>query len=364
MARKTVGFVELEWTCRQCGTRNPGTQKSCSSCGAAMGEEGQFELPSEQELIADQEKLAEAERAPDIHCPYCGARNRAGSERCSQCSGSLVDGKTREKGRVMGAFKTEPVPEMPCPFCGTPNPAKAVKCKKCGGNLKKAPAVAPLAQPAKVAATSKSRLGIGATSILAFLCIIAAAILIFGSRTSDTTAVVQSVWWQRSVPIMEMRPVEYEAWADEIPSSAQRGSCGTKHRRTVQEPVAGAEEVCGTPYTIDQGTGIGKVVQDCEYRIYDQWCTYSVSEWTAVDMVAAEGTDLNPRWPLLAPQSNQREGDRWSESYLITFRVEDENDTYEYKVDTAGEFAGFAVGSRWTLKVNTFGNVTDVQPAR
>jgi ribosomal protein L40E len=368
MTQKTVGYVELEWTCTYCGTRNPGTQKKCSGCGAMMGEEDQFEAPVQQELITDEAKLAQAKRGlPDIHCPYCGTRNVARSEKCKHCGGDLTGAVEREKGRVVGAYREGPVADVPCPYCGTPNPANAVKCKKCGGTLQK-PVETPLAEPppAAPAATPKPRSRFAGIAIgaVALLCIVAAAVFfILSGRTTDTPAVVQSVLWERSIEIMEERPVTHEDWEDQIPSGAVIGSCSKEYRRTQSEPAPGAEEVCGTPYTIDQGDGTGKVVQDCEYRIYDNRCEYTVNEWTVVDRAVMQGSDLNPQWPRMSLQSGQREGNQ-AEEYVVTFRADDSNETYTYHVDSADEFSRFNVGSYWTLKVNTFGDVTGAEPAK
>ena len=80
-------------------------------------------------------------------------------------------------------------------------------------------------------------------------------------------------------------------------------------RRTNREP--NALEVCGTPYTVDKGTGYGEVVQDCVYQIMDNMCEYTVIEWQQVDQVVEEGNDLQPIWPALAlgrePARRQKE---------------------------------------------------------
>jgi predicted RNA-binding Zn-ribbon protein involved in translation (DUF1610 family) len=103
MTRKTVGYVELEWTCPNCGTRNRGTDKKCVACGLPQPADIAFEQQVQEELITDQAVAQQAQQGPDIHCPYCGTRNLAGAERCKQCGGDLVGGKARESGRVVGA---------------------------------------------------------------------------------------------------------------------------------------------------------------------------------------------------------------------------------------------------------------------
>jgi hypothetical protein len=32
MPQETVGFVNLEWICKRCGSKNPGTTKICVGC--------------------------------------------------------------------------------------------------------------------------------------------------------------------------------------------------------------------------------------------------------------------------------------------------------------------------------------------
>ena len=361
MTQKTVGYVELEWTCKRCGTKNPGTLKACANCGAAMSDQDKFEAPAQQELIQDKEKLAQAARGPDIHCPYCGTRNAAGTEICTQCGGNLKDAQARQQGQVMGAFQAGPAAQVRCPACGTLNPANAARCTNCGSAL--APgAVAPppaLAAAPAPKAGSKAALAI----ILGVIAVVACAGLLFAfslaGRTKDISAVVQSVRWQRSIQVMEIRPVERTGWEDQAPAEAEIGQCTQKLRSTQNEPAPGAEEVCGTPYSVDQGNGIAKVVQDCQYKVYDQWCTYSMDEWTVVDTWTAQGSDLNPSWPEQGLLSGQKEGDR-SEDYEVLFQGNGQ--TYTYSIPDAGEFSQYSPGSQWTLKVNGFGAVTEALP--
>jgi hypothetical protein len=101
------------------------------------------------------------------------------------------------------------------------------------------------------------------------------------------------------------------------------------------------------------------VVKDCEYKIYDQWCTYTVDEWTVVDSRVAQGSDYNPYWPELNLYSGQREGERL-EKYQVLFSTDDKD--YTYQLNSPADFAKFTKGSQWKLKINTFGNVNGVEP--
>ncbi len=353
MPRQTLGYVRLEWTCPSCGSRNPGPQKVCSNCGAPQPQDVQFQQAAEDELITDQAEIARAAAGADIHCPYCGTRNAAGAQRCKQCGGDLVGGKVRASGQVVGAFRTGPAQPVNCPACGAGNSGTALKCAQCGASLAQArPQPQAQPQPAFVPA-SKGRGGlfVGCAVVLVIALCAALGIAFSGILTpaKDASGQVRSVAWTRTIAIEALAPVTHEDWRDSVPAGAVLGRCTEKYHHTQQDPAPGAEEVCGTPYTVDQGSGYAEVVQDCEYRVYEDWCTYTVQEWREIDEVSATGTDLNPRWPDARLASSQREGDR-EESYEVVF-LGDDDKQYTYRTDNAAEFARCQVGSRWALKV-------------
>ena len=101
MTKETLGYVRLEWTCSNCGSKNPGPEKTCGNCGAPQPEDVVFEQPAQEELIADEDAIAQAEAGPDIHCAYCGARNPATAETCSQCGADVKEGEARASGQVL-----------------------------------------------------------------------------------------------------------------------------------------------------------------------------------------------------------------------------------------------------------------------
>lgn len=358
MPQETVGYVNLEWTCKRCGAKNPGTTKICSGCGAVMSETDKFDVPVQQELITDQATIAAIEKGPDKTCQYCGARNTATALLCSQCGADLSGARERKTGEVLGAFSAEKKPDVKCPYCGEMNPATALKCSKCAGSL----AQRPIDQPAPKQPAAPAKRNplimygvIGAIVVAVIVC----GLLLF--RTSDTSAQVKGVQWQRAIEIMEERPVEHETWRDEVPGAATLGSCQQKVRRTQDSPAPNSEKVCGTPYTVDTGTGAGKVVQDCQYDVKDDWCAYTQLEWTVVDSAEVKGTDTNPQWPDLQLTSGQREGDR-TEAYRVIF-VSDGKD-YIMSVSSPNELDTYTTGSRWKLKVNALGGVLSAEPAK
>jgi predicted nucleic acid-binding Zn ribbon protein len=330
MTQETLGYVRLEWTCRRCGGKNPGPEKLCVHCGASIDEQEQFELPEVQEFVTDAEELKKAAAGPDIHCPYCETRNPAGSTVCSQCGGSLAEGVVRASGHVVGAPPTaRPTAE---------------------------PQVAPRAAALKGKKPWYLFAGIAA---LLLVCCVGAYLLFRPSQ--DINGVVRDVSWERRIGIEELQPVSHEDWRDEIPSNAELGSCQKKeHHTQSEEPPPGveAEKVCGTPYTIDTGSGYGKVVQDCEYTIYEDWCEYTREEWQEVDVSIASGHDSNPYWPQANLASGQREGEQYEE-YTVDFDTDGKS--YTYHPSDADEFSRYAIGSKWVLNVNALGGLVSVE---
>jgi len=64
MAKKILGYVEMEWTCPRCGVKNPGSRKTCAACGGPQPVDTKFQQREGQPLIEDEgaEKIAQARR--------------------------------------------------------------------------------------------------------------------------------------------------------------------------------------------------------------------------------------------------------------------------------------------------------------
>lgn len=357
MVKQTVGYVDLEWTCPNCGNRNPGTAIKCATCGNPQPEAVEFEAGAGGELLSDEEKIARAKAGPDVACPYCGTRNLATAERCKQCSGDLQGGEKREAGRVVGAYRPEAAPPIACTNCGTENPATATKCASCGAPLGK-PASAPETKPAKPAGAGMPRWLIPAIIVAIVACI--AFFAAQSLRRSQNVVEVQGVQWQRRILVQALLPVTLTGWLDEVPADATVTRCNGRVRSVSPDPVPNSVEVCGTPYIVDTGTGVGEVVKDCEYQVSDSWCVYETLDWVFAPALVAEGTDINARWPDTRLDDNQREAGR-EESYSVTLGGDGED--YRLPVPSLEQLQEYTPGSRWTIEVNGFGQITDIQPA-
>jgi hypothetical protein len=155
--------------------------------------------------------------------------------------------------------------------------------------------------------------------------------------------------------------VEYNAWWDQVPQDAAVVSCQEEVRRVQDFPAPNAREVCGTPYTVDTGTGMGRVVQDCQYEVYEDMCSYRVNEWRVVDVIEASGSGFAPTWPAASLLPRQRLG-AGTERYECIIAVDDR--WYTYSPATFDEYLQCEPGSQWQLEVNSFGNLMSIQPVQ
>jgi len=331
MARKSLGFVPLIWVCPYCETQNPGPIKTCTSCGAPQPDDVEFLQVDEEKFnfIKDEALIRMAKAGPDIHCPFCGTRNPSTAELCSNCGGELsLGGKAREAG---GKVRTA---------------AEAQKSTK--------PESAP--KPKKKIGRRTAIIAVIGSVVVIAACIVLILIL---TKTDDIQAVVTDVGWERSIAIEMYTTVTESDWWDEVPADAEVLSCSQEYRYTSDQPEPNSTEVCGEEYVEDTGTGVGEVVQDCVYEVYDDYCDYTVMDWVVVDTVTESGDDLLPYWPDSNLTADQREGER-EETYTIVFAGDGE--TYTYKTSDASLFTMAEPGSEWLLSVNKLG-VQSIEPA-
>jgi hypothetical protein len=365
MTQETVGYVNLEWDCPKCGTRNPGTEKICVSCGAAQPQDVQFKQAAGQVARQDETLKKVAESGADIHCGFCGTRNPAGAEICSQCGADLKKGVRREAGKVIGAYQATPVRQIACPSCGQANAETVARCVNCGAPISVSPSHQSSAVPVGSKTGSRNNglwIAGGVVAALIVICLIGTAIFLATSR-SDQTGTVQSATWQTMVVIEQLGPVSHQDWQDQIPQDAQVGQCTDKVRTVQDSQPSGMKynKVCGTPYTVDTGSGVGKVVQDCQFEVLDAYCDYTVQEWREVNQARQSGTNFSPAYAQPTLSANQRLGQQ-SIMYVVVFKTA--KDQYEYQVANLEEFKRFSPGSHWTLSINGFGQIVGVEPAQ
>ncbi|HQN05599.1 MAG TPA: zinc ribbon domain-containing protein [Anaerolineaceae bacterium] len=353
MARKSIGYVQLVWFCPSCGTRNPGTQRTCQGCGLPQPGDVKFQKPEQDQAVTDEAVITQAKRGADIHCAYCGARNPAGTTVCIQCGADLTTGIKRDSGEVLGAHQTQAVPEKACPNCKTPNPINSQTCIKCGAPLSQPQAVT---QPPAAAKKLNPIFIIIGIIIAVVLCIILSSALFSGNKSETVSGVVDSVYWERSVAILGLVEVEKEDWYSSIPSDAVLGNCTLRYHHTQDQMADNSQEVCGTPYVVDTGSGVGELVQDCVYEVYMDYCSYTGISWATVDTVTQSGYNLNAAWPQPSLSSQQQLGDR-TEVYICRFDTG--SGLVEYQTRSYEEFSRCQVGKSVDLEISAGGRVLD-----
>lgn len=357
MAKKRLGYVELEWTCPHCGTNNPGPRGFCHACGAPQPKDVAFHQAPAAELLKDEESIRRAQAGADLVCPYCNARNPAGATFCGACGAGLGEADQRSSGRVVGAYRAEHQLEVTCTACGTLNTPENKSCRGCGTPLaRERERSRPERKPAR---TRRISPGIILAASLACVALAVAAVS-WLARTRPTTGRVETLEWQRSISIEAMVPIERQDWRSLVPAGAEILACESRLRETSDQPAPNAIEVCGTPYTIDTGSGYGEVVQDCAYEIYEDFCSYTALDWAVVEQVTASGTDLDPYWPEITLTGEQRLGPR-EETYWVVFVTEEGE--LRYAAEDLDLFRQFTLGSTWALEVNPLGRVVSASPA-
>ena len=176
------------------------------------------------------------------------------------------------------------------------------------------------------------------------VCCIAAAALFLPSRSVKATVV--DVHWETSVPVQEIRAVSYSDEPGSPPSGAYNISCYDDSR-----------DVCEQK-TIDKGNGYSEVVEECHTET-QQYCSYTVDEWTTVQTYPLEGNDLRPIYESPNISSDQRLG-KPSEDLTVVFSTPDGEETYS--PNSVSEFQQYSIGSTWTLRMNAVGGVVSVEP--
>jgi DNA-directed RNA polymerase subunit RPC12/RpoP len=347
--RQSKGFIELEWICPHCNSRNRGPVKTCENCGAPQPEDVHFYAPAEAKLIQDENAARLASLGPDIHCAFCGTRNPANATTCSQCGADLKEGKARQAGGEVE--RAAAIAPLTCPNCGEVNPGGQTMCVRCGAPLPRAgePSAGEkpgAGAPAKGPATKRTfRAWVLLGGVIAFLALICLGTYALFAPSKTVTATVSDVYWQTSIPLQEVQAVRYSDEAGSPPIDAYDVSC---HEET--------QPVC-VEKTIDKGNGYAEVVQECHDET-TQYCSYTLDEWKTVQTFSLEGHDLTPVYARPNVANGQRLG---RPSLTLTVFFTDGQKTYSYTPESVDEFQQFAQGSTWTLSLNALGGVVEVK---
>lgn len=349
MQKRSKGFVELEWVCPNCDGKNRGSVKTCQNCGAPQPENVKFQRASNEKIITDEESIKAAQAGADIHCGFCGTRNPGTATVCSQCGGDLKEGKARVAGDLMQAPPPPPKNIM-CANCNFENKGTDTTCQQCGAPLPKEKiSQVHVSKPQPIVGQAQKRKnpnwllfgGIGAFLILC--CVAILFLFILPSKSIEGT--VTNVYWQTSVPVQEVQPVNYSNERGSPPSDAYNVSCYNQ-----------SEQVC-EDVTYDRGNGYAETVTECHNET-EQYCSYTVDEWKTIQTYTLDGDDLYPVYENPRLESDQRIGSA-SDTFTIYFSTDEGQITYS--PDDVNEFQQFQFGSTWTINLNAVGSVVSVE---
>ncbi len=343
MSRRSKGFLELEWVCPHCNSRNPGPQKFCANCGAPQPENVAFYRPAEAKLTQDEVVARLARAGPDVHCAFCSTRNPATATTCSQCGADLKQGRARSAGNeVPQAVKHG---TRTCPACGASHPPETRLCSNCGAPLTQTRS-ALSHSPARQWASRRTASWWFLAGIGLFLTLAVLGSLLLFVPTKTVTATVDQVYWKTVVTVEEIQPVRYTGQEGPPPAGAYDISCHTETSQICEEK------------SIDTGTGYAEVIEEC-HEIITQFCSYTVDEWAAVQTYVQEGHSLVPEYAQPALAGRQRLG-RPILRLEVSFRGAN-GETYPYSPGSLEEYRQYQPGSRWTLRLNALGGVVQVE---
>ena len=362
-SKQSKGFIQLEWVCPNCNSRNPGPKKTCESCGAPQPENIQFYAPAEAKIIQDENVAKIAGAGADIHCGFCGTRNPATATTCAQCGGDLKEGKARQAGREMQ--REAALVDVKCTNCGEVNPSTRRMCAKCGAPLPRvesaavlreapsaaktsgtaAPASPPALSGVEGSAAKRTVPWIAVGGIAACLVVVCIGMFMLLSPSKSVTANVDSVYWQTSAQVQEMQAVNYSNETGSPPSEAYNVSCRTETTQVCEDK------------TIDKGNGYAEVVTECHDDSTD-YCSYTLDEWNTIQTYTLDGSDFSPMYSQPNISSGQRLGDQ---ALVLEVHFTGNGETYIYNPAGVDEFQLYALGSTWTLKLNALGGVVSVE---
>ena len=246
--------------------------------------------------------------------------------------------------------------KLTCTNCGTENPGTNVNCQECGAPLPRPAAATPAAVPmsfatpgaAPAAGKAKKKpnwllLG-GIVGALADLLHGDCYFLLF-APSSSVQATVSDVYWQTSVPLQEIRAVDYNNERGNPPSDAYNVSCQTESRGSLRRKNH-------RPRRRLRRSGAGLSHRErAILRLHRGRMDHHP------DLYAGRARQF-PGLRAAQPHQRPAPGERKRRVLTVFFNTEDGQKSYT--PDNVSEFQQFQPGSSWTLSLNALGGVVGV----
>lgn len=283
-----------------------------------------FYLPSNAELVSNEEEIKKAKAGADWNCSFCATNNKAYDSICRSCGNSRA---ASDKQLEIREYSLNEVPVDSSTARGLDKQARGINTneqKVQTGSKKTNPWIWRI-------------LGIVGAIILFYI--------IFSNIKHSITVEVIQTHWEREIMTEEYKEVTEEDWT--IPSGGRQISSYRAvhhHRRvsdgyvtrtrTVQEKVGEEQYVCGKR---DMGNGYfedkycsrpvyrsrNETYQEEQFHeepVYQTKYRYAIFKWVPAGSIKTSANDKNPEWGDISVFKNdphRRETGR-KEAYNIT----------------------------------------------
>lgn len=258
---ESEGYYEMLWDCPHCETKGllGKSQRHCPECGAPQDASTRyFPTPDQQKLV-----VGHVYEGADANCPACAAPQSARAKNCAQC-GSPMDGSQQVREAI----------------------DRSVAAAQAGART--------------VAAQHGRRRWRIAVALAAIVVALGVGIWFLFVRTQHGEVTITGHRWARTIAIEQFGDQHHEAWRDAVPVGASFPTCFRKQRSTRQVPDG---EDCHTERK-DRKDGTFEQVRKCTPKtrsegIDDDWCSYTLREWSKISEEKASGAGLAPAWPVV-----------------------------------------------------------------
>lgn len=350
MAKVYVG----RWDCEQCGHKMiKGPETKCPNCGASRPKKVQFYLPTEQDVVRNEEELKQARGGADWKCSFCETDNKAWDKSCQSC------GNNRQISDGDKSLETKEYDTGDVPIHGKKTLRQQQnEAFRAAQNTNREGIVGDVyIHPGlkKLGSVFKKLLIVAAVLIGIF----AVLVLIDYLRETEISVTVDRLEWNRSIALEEYREVTEEGW--EIPDGGRelsnfraihhhdRVSKGFETKtRTVREKVGTESYTCGKR---DMGNGYfeDKTCTRAVYEsrqetykeevfkkvpVYRTKYKYAVFRWGEAPPIQTSDSNKKPEWgdvSQLVDNKNLREAGR-TEVYIVKV-IDDKGEKHEHTID-------------------------------
>jgi hypothetical protein len=281
-----------------------------------------FYVPSDAAAVTDAAALAQAGKAPDWHCSYCGGDNPSDAKFCGGCGG--------------GSDGTEPRRKVQ--------------------DIRDAPA-----QPAQPAAAAAPRSKKWLFAVLGALAVIGVGLWFFFFRTHAETLKVTGHTWERTIEVEKFGPVTEEAWEGEVPVGGRELSRREEVYKTEKVQVGTETVKVGQR---DLGNGYFEDIMEDRpvYKdnpIYRDKVRYEIERWKRERTLKQEGKDLAPRWPEVKLGPKEREGPR-KQLLKVLFQSKD-GDARDWEAKDEAGWTFYQEGKSYKASVRASGGIAELE---